>query len=199
MWLFGRRRTAATTGRTGASGTLMPVCGINVTHVRAGSATGAWAERLGLSSLDSSFLRVETPTAHMHVGWLSTLELPTRAEQLDPAALIEQIAGRLHVAPRFRQRVVQSPPSLAEPSWEDDGSFHIRVTCTSSTSRGRRAAGSRSSRTASYPARGQDPRPCSRTPSTNSPLRRRFVLTQEQGELGFSPSDEGLSSPGLIH
>jgi hypothetical protein len=103
----------------------MPVCGINVTHVRAGSATGAWAERLGLSSLDSSFLRVETPTAHMHVGWLSTLELPTRAEQLDPAALIEQIAGRLHVAPRFRQRVVQSPPSLAEPSWEDDGSFHI--------------------------------------------------------------------------
>ena len=32
-----------------------------------------------LSSLDSSFLRVETPTAHMHVGWLSTLELPAGA------------------------------------------------------------------------------------------------------------------------
>lgn len=78
-----------------------------------------------LSSLDSSFLRVETPSAHMHVGWLSTLELPSDAERLDTAALIEQIAGRLHLAPRFRQRVVQAPLSLAEPSWEDDGNFHI--------------------------------------------------------------------------
>jgi len=78
-----------------------------------------------LSSLDSSFLRVETPTAHMHVGWLSTLELPAGAQQLDPAALIEQIAGRLHLTPRFRQRVVPAPLSLAEPTWEDDPDFHI--------------------------------------------------------------------------
>src|SRR3954447_431928 len=78
-----------------------------------------------LSSLDSSFLRVETPTAHMHVGWLSTLELPAGAQQLDPAALIEQIAGRLHLTPRFRQRVVRAPLSLAEPTWEDDPDFHI--------------------------------------------------------------------------
>jgi WS/DGAT/MGAT family acyltransferase len=78
-----------------------------------------------LSSLDSSFLRVETPSAHMHVGWLSKLELPTGSERLDPAALIAQIAGRLHHAPRFRQKIVQSPLSLAEPSWEDDSDFHI--------------------------------------------------------------------------
>jgi WS/DGAT/MGAT family acyltransferase len=78
-----------------------------------------------LSSLDSSFLRVETPSAHMHVGWLSSLELPAGAERLNPAALIAQIAGRLHHTPRFRQRVVQSPLSLAEPSWEDDPDFHI--------------------------------------------------------------------------
>jgi diacylglycerol O-acyltransferase / wax synthase len=78
-----------------------------------------------LSSLDSSFLRVETPNAHMHVGWLSTLELPAGTLSLDPAALIEQIAGRLHLTPRFRQRVVQAPLSLAEPSWEDDPNFHI--------------------------------------------------------------------------
>ena len=78
-----------------------------------------------LSSLDSSFLRVETPSAHMHVGWLSKLELPAGAERLDPAALIAQIAGRLHHAPRFRQKIVQSPLSLAEPSWEDDDQFHI--------------------------------------------------------------------------
>jgi WS/DGAT/MGAT family acyltransferase len=78
-----------------------------------------------LSSLDSSFLRVETPTAHMHVGWLSTLELPQGAAQLDVAALVEQLAGRLHLAPRFRQRLVQAPLSLAEPSWEDDPDFYL--------------------------------------------------------------------------
>ncbi|HEY2603675.1 MAG TPA: wax ester/triacylglycerol synthase family O-acyltransferase [Thermoleophilaceae bacterium] len=78
-----------------------------------------------LSSLDSSFLRVESASAHMHVGWLSMLELPDGAERLDPAALVAQVAGRLQHAPRFRQRVVQSPFSLTEPSWEDDSDFHI--------------------------------------------------------------------------
>jgi WS/DGAT/MGAT family acyltransferase len=78
-----------------------------------------------LSSLDSSFLRVETTNAHMHVGWLSPLELPAGALTLDPAALIEQIVGRLHLTPRFRQRVVNAPLSLGEPSWEDDPDFHI--------------------------------------------------------------------------
>src|SRR5919201_5464164 len=78
-----------------------------------------------LSSLDSAFLRVETPTAHMHVGWLSTLELPDGAAQLDAAALVEQVAGRLHLAPRFRQRLTPAPLSLAEPSWEDDPDFDI--------------------------------------------------------------------------
>ena len=88
-------------------------------------ATGGSADVGRLSSLDSSFLRVETPTAHMHVGWLSTLELQAGATRLDPAALIEQIAGRLHLAPRFRQRVSPTPLALAEPSWEDDPDFHI--------------------------------------------------------------------------
>jgi WS/DGAT/MGAT family acyltransferase len=61
----------------------------------------------------------------MHVGWLSSLALPAGVERLDPSALIAQVAGRLHHAPRFRQRIVQSPFSLAEPSWEDDADFHI--------------------------------------------------------------------------
>jgi diacylglycerol O-acyltransferase len=78
-----------------------------------------------LSSLDSSFLRVETPTAHMHVGWVSTIELPQGSDRLDAAALIEQIAGRLHLAPRFRQLVVEPPIPLGEPKWEDDPDFHI--------------------------------------------------------------------------
>jgi WS/DGAT/MGAT family acyltransferase len=84
-----------------------------------------------LSSLDSSFLRVETPTAHMHVGWLSHLDLPEGHDRLDARRLVSNIEARLHRAPRFRQRVVESPLGLGEPEWIDDPGFrverHVRV------------------------------------------------------------------------
>lgn len=84
-----------------------------------------------LSALDASFLRVETPSAHMHVGWVSTLELPAGAERLDAEALTESVAARLHLAPRFRQRIATVPLSLGEAVWEDDPAFdvarHVRV------------------------------------------------------------------------
>jgi WS/DGAT/MGAT family acyltransferase len=79
-----------------------------------------------LTALDASFLRVETPTAHMHVGWLAPLELPPGAERLDAAALIDQIASRLHLAPRFRQRLAGVPLGLAEAAWVDDADFDVR-------------------------------------------------------------------------
>jgi WS/DGAT/MGAT family acyltransferase len=78
-----------------------------------------------LSSLDSSFLRVETPTAHMHVGWLSHLDLPDGAERLDVKRLMDNIEARLHLAPRFRQRVVDPPLGLGEPEWVDDLGFRL--------------------------------------------------------------------------
>ena len=79
-----------------------------------------------MSSLDASFLRVESPAAHMHVGWFSALELPRGVAQLDAEALIEQIGSRLHLAPRFRQRVLEAPLGVAEPGWKDDPTFDIR-------------------------------------------------------------------------
>ena len=79
-----------------------------------------------LSTLDSSFLRVETPTAHMHVGWLAPLELPPGADRLDAVELIERIGARLHLAPRFRQRLANVPLGIAEPTWVDDPEFDLR-------------------------------------------------------------------------
>ena len=79
-----------------------------------------------LSTLDASFLRVETETAHMHVGWMSTLSLPPGEIRLDLDVLVERIAGRLHLAPRFRQRVVEAPLGIGEPHWQDDASFDVR-------------------------------------------------------------------------
>ena len=78
-----------------------------------------------LSVMDSSFLRVETPTAHIHVGWLSLVDLPPGAAHLDSDLLIERIEARLHLAPRFRQRVVKVPLSVAEPVWRDAPDFDI--------------------------------------------------------------------------
>ena len=82
-----------------------------------------------LSTLDSSFLRVESPAAHMHVGWLSRLRLPEGARALDAELLRERIAARLHLAPRFRQ--VVRPLPLGEPAWSDHPNFdldsHVRV------------------------------------------------------------------------
>ncbi len=76
-----------------------------------------------LSTLDSSFLRVESPEAHMHVGWLATLRLPEGRESLDGDALAQRIAARLHLAPRFRQRVTSA--AVGEPAWSDDPSFRL--------------------------------------------------------------------------
>jgi len=76
-----------------------------------------------LSPLDASFLRMETPSAHMHVGWLSLVRLPGGSDALDVDSLRERIAGRLRHAPRFRQRVVAAP--LGEPFLSDDPEFRI--------------------------------------------------------------------------
>ncbi len=76
-----------------------------------------------LSALDASFLRVESASAHMHVGWLSDLELVPGADRLDAEDLAARVEARLHLAPRFRQRVVAPP--LGEAAWIDDAGFRI--------------------------------------------------------------------------
>jgi diacylglycerol O-acyltransferase len=76
-----------------------------------------------LSALDASFLKIETPTAHMHVGWLATLRLALGEERLDSDVLADRIAARLHLAPRFRQRVLPAP--VGEPGWADDPTFRL--------------------------------------------------------------------------
>src|SRR6266576_479582 len=56
--------------------------------------------RARLSALDGSFLRVETPTAHMHVGWKGIFE-PRAGTGVSVEELRRAIAGRLRHAPRF--------------------------------------------------------------------------------------------------
>src|SRR5919198_5266505 len=73
-----------------------------------------------LSTLDASFLEVETPTAHMHVGWASRFESPQDGRECGFEELREHIAGRLGRAPRYRQKLASDPLDLSDPVWVDD-------------------------------------------------------------------------------
>jgi diacylglycerol O-acyltransferase len=79
------------------------------------------AERL--SALDASFLAVESPSAPMHVGWVSAFDPPEGAPRPTFTELFEHIAGRLERAPRYRQRLAGVPFGLHEPVWVDDRGF----------------------------------------------------------------------------
>jgi WS/DGAT/MGAT family acyltransferase len=83
-----------------------------------------------LSPLDASFLRIETKSAHMHVGWHADLALAPGHPPLDALELRRRIAAKLHLAPRFRQRLRDAP--VGEPFWTDDARFrisdHVKVT-----------------------------------------------------------------------
>jgi diacylglycerol O-acyltransferase len=82
-----------------------------------------------LSALDSTFLHLEDDsTAHMHVASVMVFEgrAPT------PQELVEHILSRLHLVPRYRQRLAYVPLGQGRPVWTDDPHFnpryHIRHT-----------------------------------------------------------------------
>jgi len=81
------------------------------------------AERL--STLDASFLRLESRTAHMHVGWRGVFSVTPRRARPTLSSLAQTVAGRLRYAPRCRQRLVFAPAGLGEPYWVDDQDFDL--------------------------------------------------------------------------
>ena len=78
-----------------------------------------------LSGLDASFLAVETPTAHMHVGWVAVFSQPADGQLPDFPTLREHIERRLVRAPRYRQKLASVPFGLNAPEWVDDDAFDI--------------------------------------------------------------------------
>jgi diacylglycerol O-acyltransferase / wax synthase len=78
-----------------------------------------------LSALDASFLSVETPTAHMHVGWVAMLAAADGGRLPSFQELRDHIELRLGRAPRYRQKLASVPLSLHSPEWIDDPAFSI--------------------------------------------------------------------------
>jgi diacylglycerol O-acyltransferase len=81
-----------------------------------------------LTGLDSSFLHLERDSAHMHVAGCMVFDgTPPAYDEL-----LGQIVSRLHLVPRYRQRLAFVPLNQGRPVWVDDPhfnvSFHVRHT-----------------------------------------------------------------------
>jgi WS/DGAT/MGAT family acyltransferase len=76
--------------------------------------------------LDASFVYLESPTSHFHVGGMLDFEGP--APQM--AEIVEHIRGRLALVPRFRQKLAFTPLGSGRPVWVDDPAldleYHVR-------------------------------------------------------------------------
>jgi WS/DGAT/MGAT family acyltransferase len=81
-----------------------------------------------LTGLDTSFLHLERSGAHMHVASVSVFKggAPTHREFRD------HIGSRLHLVPRFRQKLRFVPLNQSRPVWVDDPhlnlDYHVRQT-----------------------------------------------------------------------
>jgi diacylglycerol O-acyltransferase / wax synthase len=81
-----------------------------------------------LSAVDAGFLAQEGPATHMHIGGVVMLDGPP--PHLDE--FVAHVRSRLHLVPRYRQKVTKAPLETGLPLWIDDPSFnlgyHIRHT-----------------------------------------------------------------------
>lgn len=81
-----------------------------------------------MSPLDATFLHVEDGVTHMHIA--STLVFEGPAPRYED--LLEMIAGKLRLVPRYRKVVRFVPLQLGRPVWVDDPHFrleyHVRHT-----------------------------------------------------------------------
>ncbi len=73
-----------------------------------------------LTSLDSAFLYFEKPTESMHIGSCMVYE-----GRMEKSELTSLLAERVHLTPRYRQRVVFPPLSANHPFWIDDPDFDV--------------------------------------------------------------------------
>jgi WS/DGAT/MGAT family acyltransferase len=74
-----------------------------------------------LSSVDASFLAQEKESAHMHVGAVMVFEGPP--PHYDEFA--EQVESRMHLVPRYRQKLAFPRFEMGRPMWVDDPTFNL--------------------------------------------------------------------------
>src|SRR3954447_25093367 len=80
------------------------------------------ANRDRLTGLDAAFLDLEAGGAHMHVAGI--LVFDGEAPAYDD--LLRTIESRLHLVPRYRQKLAYVPFGQGRPEWVDDPHFNLR-------------------------------------------------------------------------
>ncbi|GAG20515.1 unnamed protein product, partial [marine sediment metagenome] len=73
-----------------------------------------------LSTQDAAFLYNDTEEAPMNIGSVAVFEGEISYERL-----VENLGQKMHLCPRYRQRVVPAPLNLHHPTWEFDREFDI--------------------------------------------------------------------------
>jgi diacylglycerol O-acyltransferase len=74
-----------------------------------------------LTSIDASFLHQEGEASHMHIGAVLIFEGPPP----DFTDFLDHVRGRLHLVPRYRQKLATPPLETGRPLWVDDPSFNL--------------------------------------------------------------------------
>jgi diacylglycerol O-acyltransferase len=74
-----------------------------------------------LTSIDASFLHQEGSSSHMHIGGLLIFEGPAPAFE----DFSDHVRGRLHLVPRYRQKLAIPPLETGRPLWVDDPTFNL--------------------------------------------------------------------------
>jgi WS/DGAT/MGAT family acyltransferase len=73
-----------------------------------------------LTTLDAAFLYLEKKEAPLHIGSVSVFD-----GELSYEGFTRHLAERLHLVPRFAQKVVPDPFNLSHPTWETAADFDI--------------------------------------------------------------------------
>ena len=74
-----------------------------------------------LTSTDASFLHQEGRSSHMHIGGVLLFEGPPPAF----TDYLDHVRSRLHLVPRYRQKLAVPPLETGRPLWIDDPSFNL--------------------------------------------------------------------------
>ncbi len=74
-----------------------------------------------LTSIDASFLHQERDASHMHIGGLLLFEGPPLAFE----DYLDHVRRRLHLVPRYRQKLAIPPLQTGRPLWVDDPDFNL--------------------------------------------------------------------------
>src|SRR4051794_3145334 len=81
-----------------------------------------------LTGLDASFLHLEDQSAHMHVAAVLLFD----GEPPEQQEVADALERRLHLVPRYRQKLAFVPLGQGRPVWVDDPHFnldyHVRKT-----------------------------------------------------------------------